>query len=142
MLRGGDAGLAGQPQRDLLPGLHAVAVGLPREFRDGKMAVLVDDGRFGARAAEGGARRKDKLEILVRFLVPENPFGDLEQPAELDERRNASANGRLERLFTHPAESERAKTSLVSDAKQVVALQQGANSTAVAYGETTFGSLH
>ena len=43
MLRRGDAGLAGQPQRDLLPGLHAVVVGLLRKLGDGEMAVLVDD---------------------------------------------------------------------------------------------------
>lgn len=32
--RSGDTCLAGQPQRDLFPALHAVVVGLLREFRD------------------------------------------------------------------------------------------------------------
>jgi hypothetical protein len=67
--------LAGEPQCDLLPGLHAVVVGLLRQFGDGEIAVLVDDGCLGPRSTEGGAGCKDKLEVLVRFLVPENPLG-------------------------------------------------------------------
>ena len=130
----GDTGVRSQSQGDLLPGLHAVVIGLVGKLRDGEMAVLVDDRCLGARAAQSGSRPKDKLEILVRFLVPENSLGDLEQAAEFDQGRNASACRRLERLFANPTESERAETSLVSDAEQVVAFRQCTNGTGFAFG--------
>ena len=142
VLRSSDAGLAGQPQRDLLPGLHAVVVGLLRKFRDGEVAMLVDDRRLRPRAAERGAGGEDELKVFVRFLVPENALGDLEQPAEFDQGRNAGADRRLERFFADPAEAERAEPRLVGDAEQIVAFGKRANGAAFSFGEAAFGALH
>src|SRR3546814_16049459 len=86
--------------------------------------MLVGDGRLRARAAEGGAGGEDELQVFIRFLVPENPLGDLEQPGKLDQGRNARAGRCLEGLFADPAEAERAKPGLVGDAEQVVALDR------------------
>ena len=83
--------------------------------------MLVDDRRLRTCAAEGGARGKDELEVLIRFLLPEDALGDLEQPAKLDQGWNASTNRCLKNLFANPAEAECAKPGLVGDAKQVVA---------------------
>jgi hypothetical protein len=82
------------------------------------------------------------LKVLVRFLVPENPLGDLEQPPEFDQGGNAGTDRRLERLFTRPAESEGAQAGLVGDAEQVIAFREGANGTAFAFGKTALGPLH
>lgn len=104
--------------------------------------MLIDDRRLGPCAAEGRSLRKDQLEILVRFFVPENPLGDLEQATEFNQGGNTSANRRLEYLFAHPAESERAKTCLVCDAEQIITLRQSPDGAALAFAETPFGSLH
>lgn len=142
MVRGGDAGLVSQPQRNLLPRLHAVIVGLLRKLGDGEVSVLVDDRCFRAGTAEGRAGGKDELKVPVRFLVPEDPFGDLEQPPEFDHGGDAGADRRLERLFTCPAESEGTQAGLVGDAKQVIAFRKGANGAAFAFGKTALGPLH
>ena len=91
---------------------------------------------------EDPGAKGSSLEILVRFLVPENSLGDLEQAAEFDQGRNARACGRLECLLANPTESERAETGLVSDAEQVVAFRQCTNGAIFALGEAAFGSLH
>ncbi len=51
------------------------------------------DRRLRPGTAERGARGKDELQVFVRFLVPEDPFGDLEQPAKLDQARDAARIG-------------------------------------------------
>lgn len=75
--------------------------------------MLVEDRRFWTRAAEGGARGEDELEVLIRFLVPEVALGDLEQPAKFDQSRNDSTNRCLKKLVANPAEAECAKPGLV-----------------------------
>ncbi|WJK78310.1 hypothetical protein QOV31_005195 (plasmid) [Agrobacterium fabrum] len=104
--------------------------------------MLVEDRRFWTRAAEGGARGEDELEVLIRFLVPEVALGDLEQPAKFDQSRNASTNRCLKNLVANPAEAECAKPGLVGDAKQVVAFGQGTNGAAFAFREAALGALH
>ena len=104
--------------------------------------MLVDDRRLRPRAAEGGARSEDELKVFVRFLVPENPLGDLEQPAEFDQGRHAGPDRRLEGLFADPAESECAKPGLIGDAEQVVAFRKRANGAAFAFGEAALRALH
>ena len=104
MVRSGDAGLTSQPQRDLLPGLDAIVVGLLREFGDGEVAMLIDDGCFRPCSAERGAGCEDKLEILFRFFVSANPLGNLQEPSEFDQgRRRGSAPGKS---LACPAESQ------------------------------------
>ena len=82
------------------------------------------------------------MKVFVRFLVPENPLGDLEQPAKFDQGGNAGADRRLEGLFADPAKPERAEPGLVGDAEQVVAFRERANGAAFAFGEPAFGPLH
>jgi hypothetical protein len=82
------------------------------------------------------------LKVFIRFLVPENPLGDLQQPAKLDQGRNAGTDGRLEYLFADPAKAERAKPGFIGDAEQVVAVREGANRAALAFGKAAFGALH
>lgn len=38
-----NAGACGEAQRDLLPGLHTVVIGLLRKLRDGEVSMLIDD---------------------------------------------------------------------------------------------------
>src|SRR5438105_4923291 len=142
MLGRGDTSLSGQPQRDLFPGLHAVVVSLLRKLGDGEMTMLVDDRRLRTRTAKGGAWGKDELQVFIRFLIPEDPFGDLEQPAKFYQGRNARTDRRLESLFADPAEAECAKSGLVGDTEQVVAFYKRANRAAFPVGETAFGALH
>jgi hypothetical protein len=40
----------------------------------------VDDRGLRPRSAEGGAGRENELEVFVRFLVSENPPGNLNRP--------------------------------------------------------------
>ena len=82
------------------------------------------------------------MEILVRFLVAENPLGDFQQSAELNQRGHASAGGRLKCFFAESPESKRAESRLVGDAQQIVAFCESANRAALAFSETTFRSLH
>ncbi len=67
--------------------------------------MLINDGCFRPCSAERGAGCEDKLEILVRFLVPENPLGNLQEPSEFDQGRDGGADRRLESLLPCPAES-------------------------------------
>ena len=67
--------------------------------------MLVDDRGLRPCTAEGGAGREDQLKVFVRFLVPENPLGDLKQTAQLDQGRHAGPDRRLEGLFADPAKS-------------------------------------
>ena len=99
----------GKLQRDGLPDFDAVVVGLLRKFRDREPAMLIDHGRLRPRAAERRTRREDHLQILIGLLVAQNPFGDLEQTAELDLARHAGCRGRLEFLFARPAKAQRAE---------------------------------
>ena len=104
--------------------------------------MLVNDRRLRACTAEGGAWGEDKLEVLVRFLVSENPFGDLEQSPEFDQGGHAGSDRRLESLFADPAESECPKSGLVGDAKQIIALCKRVDGAPLALGEAAFGALH
>ena len=104
--------------------------------------MLVDDRSLGTCAAEGRAWREDELEILVRFLVSEVPFRDLQQAAELEHGGNASTERRLEHLLAQATESECAQTGLVGDAKQIVALRQAAHGAALTFGKPALGMLH
>lgn len=79
---GGDASLAGEPQRNLLPGLNTVVAGFLWKLGDRETAVLVEDRGLRPPATEGGAGREDELEIFVRFLVAENALGDLQPRSE------------------------------------------------------------
>lgn len=101
--------------------------------------MLVDDRRLRTRTAKGGAWGKDELQVFIRFVIPKDPFGDLEQPAKLDQARNARTDRRLESLFADPAEAECADPGLVGDTEQVVAFYKRANratsSLALASGE-------
>ena len=100
----GDAGALGKPERYLLPGLDAVVVGFLRELGDRPMAVLVDDRGLGPRAAERGPRREYELQVFVCLLVAKNPFGNLQQPAELDQRRDTVACRCLKDIVACPSE--------------------------------------
>ena len=104
--------------------------------------MLVDDRRLRPRATERGAGREDELKIFVRFLVPKNAFGDLEQPAEFDQGRHAGADRRLESFFADPAEAECAEAGLIGDAEQIVAFRKRANGATFSVGEAAFGALH
>src|SRR3546814_17391589 len=92
VVRGGDAGLVGKSQGNLLPDFHAVFVGLLGKLRDEKISVLIDDRGFRPRAAAGCAGGEDELKVIVGFLVPENSPGDLKQPSELDTGGNAGGD--------------------------------------------------
>lgn len=103
--------------------------------------MLVDDRRFRPGTAEGRAGAEDELKVLVRLLVTENSFRDLEQPPEFDQGRDAGADMRLKCLFACPAESEGAQADFVGDAEQVIAFTKGANGAAFTFGKTALGSL-
>lgn len=102
----------------------------------------INDGRLRPCAAERGAGGEDDLDVFIRFLVPENPLGDLEQPAKFDQSRHAGMDWRLEGPFADPSKPERPETGLVSDAKQIIAFHERANRTALLFGESAFGTLH
>ncbi len=106
------------------------------------VAMLVDDRCLGPRTAKGGAWREDELKVFVRFLVPENPLGNLEQTAKLDQGWNTSPDWRLEGFVADPAKSERAEPRFVCDTEQVVAFRERANGAAFAFRKPTFRPLH
>ena len=138
----GDAGPASQTQRNLLPGFHAVIVGLLRKLGDGEVAVLVDDRRLRARTAQGGAGSEDELEIVVGFLVAENPLGAPKQAAKLNQSRHPRADWSLERVAPGPTEAQCAQPGLVGHTQEIVALQERANGAAFAFGTAALGALH
>ncbi len=84
---------------------RAVAIEAPRQH---EASMLVNDRGLRAPAAERRTGGKDELEILICFFIPENPLGDLERPAELDQGRNAGPGRCLENVVADPAEMERA----------------------------------
>ena len=47
------------------------------------MSILVDDGCFWTCPTERGARSNNQLQVLVRFLLTENSFGDLKNHGAL-----------------------------------------------------------
>ena len=138
----GDAGPAGQAQRNLLPGLHAVIVGFLRKLGDGEVAVPVDYRRLRARTAQGGGGSEDEPELFVGFLVAENPLGDLKQAAKLNQSRHPRADWSLESVVPSLTEAQCAQPDLVGHAKEIVALQERANDAAFAFGKAVLGALH
>jgi hypothetical protein len=82
------------------------------------------------------------LKVFVRFLVPEDPLGDLEDPSELHQGKGAGAERRLEAFIADPAESKCAESGLVGNAEEIIAFHEGANGAAFAFGEPALGTLH
>ncbi len=78
--------------------------------------MLINNRSLRTRSTKRGARREDKLEVFVGFLIAQNTFGGLQQAAELDEGGDAGADRRLEFLVAEPAEAERTEPCLVGDA--------------------------
>ena len=76
--------------------------------------MLVDHRRFRSRAAKGGARGKDKLEVFLGFLVAKNPLGDLEQPTKFDQGRHRRTDRSLENVV--PTHRKRSAPRRVSSA--------------------------
>ena len=138
----GDAGPASQTQRNLLPGFRAVIVGLLRKLGDGEVAVPVDDRRLRARTAQGGAGSEDELEILVGFLVAENPLGDPKQAAKLDLSRHPRADRSLEGDVPSPTEAQCARPGLVGHAKEIVRSPGACERRGLRVRTAALGALH
>jgi hypothetical protein len=86
--------------------------------------------RVSAKNSDAASRRPSE-----QVLVPEYALGNLEQPAKLDQGRNAGTGRRLENLLANLTEAERAKSGLVGNAEQVVTFRERANGAAFAFGE-------
>src|SRR5215467_1001833 len=112
-MRCDDSSALSQSESNLFPGFDAVVIGFLRKLRDGEMAVLVDDGRLRTSTAQGRSRCEDELEILVGLFVAQDAFGDLQEPAEFNEGRDAGSRRRLERRIIGPAEAKRAETGFI-----------------------------
>src|SRR5262245_54729070 len=130
-----DAGAPGEAQGDLLPGLHAVVVGLLGELRERETAVLIDDGRLGTRAPKRRPGREYDLEILIRLLIAQDALRHGKETPEFDQGGHARAERRLKHLLALPAEAERAKAGLIGDAKEIVTFGEGPDRAAFALGE-------
>lgn len=59
-----------------------------------------------------GAWREQELEIRVRFFIAKDAFGYGDETSEVDQRRSAFANGRLENIFASPAASAKMRRPL------------------------------
>ena len=85
---------------------------------------------------------KMRLEIVVGFLVSENPLGDPKQAAKLNQSRHPRADRSLEGVVPGPTEAQCAQPGLVGHAKEIVALLERANDAAFAFGKAALGALH
>lgn len=100
-----DPGPRAKLQRDLLPGLDAVLVGLPRKLGDCESAVLILHRSFGAGAPKRRAGCKDELEVFVCLPVAQQAFGDLLDAAKFEQCRHATPSWGLEDGIARPLKS-------------------------------------
>ncbi len=82
------------------------------------------------------------MEVFIRFFVAQDALGDLKEATEFDQRWDAGTDRRLEILFTDPSKTKRTKPRFVCDTEQVIALGEGADGAALAFGKTALGALH
>ena len=106
------------------------------------MTALVDDRSLRTRATERRSRCEDELKIFVGFFVAQDALGDLQEPAEFDQRGDAGTGRGLKGLVARPAKAQCPKTGLVGDAEQIVGFGEGTNGTPVALRSTALGALH
>ena len=141
--RDGDAGPGGQRQGDGLPQDDVDIVLLAGKLGEDQVSVMVANGCFRSRPAEGGARRDQQSQVFVILFLVGQPFGRGEKTGKLDERGDAhSGNRGEERTAGLCGKAQRALPRLIVHAQQEVRLEQGRRHQPLFFGASPFCAAH